>query len=296
MKIINIGGGLGNQMFQYAFYLALKKKEKCILDISYFEFNNIHNGYELEEIFSIKEKKIKLFYKRNIILKIIWKLIRKILCILKYIYYEKRNLNVEENLEKIKKENPVFLSGTWCSENYFLGVTKDIKNIYKFPNFNDRRNKEIAEKIEKTNSVSIHIRRGDYLLKENREYSGLVDEKYYRKAIKIIKNKIEKPVFFIFSDDISWCQKNLKLENEEIYYIDWNKKQKSYKDMQLMSMCKHNIIPHSTFSWWAAWLNSNPDKVVVAPEVWFNKKYMDFEINTENLIPKEWIKIENYKN
>ena len=100
---------------------------------------------------------------------------------------------------------------------------------------------------------------------------------------------MKNPYFFIFSNDIEWCQENIKLENS--YYVDWNTGENSYKDMQLMSLCKHNIIPNSTFSWWGAWLNKNPNKIVIAPEKWFNECS---NINDLGIVPEKWVKIKNY--
>ena len=107
-------------------------------------------------------------------------------------------------------------------------------------------NIEIKNKIDSTNSVAIHIRRGDYI--ENTVLSRLAPIKYYEDVVDYIKNKIKNPTFFIFSDDIKWCKENLKI-GKQVYYIDWNKGKNSYRDMQLMSLCKHNIIPNSSFSW-----------------------------------------------
>jgi hypothetical protein len=110
---------------------------------------------------------------------------------------------------------------------------------------------------------------------------------YYNKAIKIIINKVENPIFFIFSDDINWCKENIKIKDHEIIYVDWNVGDNSYIDMQLMSTCKHNIMANSSFSWWSAWLNKNKDKIVISPYKWFNSDDMD----CSDLIPESWIRI-----
>lgn len=294
MKIIVSSGGLGNQMFFYALYEYFKENEKCYLDISLYDINNCHNGYEIEKIFPLKIEHIKIYAFKNIFLRILLKVTKLFLKNIKIIYEEKRDKSALENLNDIKKGRYLFLTGFWGSEKYFVNIKEKLQTLYTFPELNEEKNLEIAKKIKNKESVSVHIRRGDYLLPENRVYSELIDFSYYEKAIKIIKESVKKPVFFIFSNDIEWCKENLKLE-EEIYYIDWNKGENSYRDMQLMSMCKHNIIPHSTFSWWGAWLNQNPNKIVIAPETWFNPKYLEKNINTEDLVPNEWIKIKNYK-
>ena len=108
---------------------------------------------------------------------------------------------------------------------------------------------------------------------------------YYEKAINYVKNKIEGPVFFIFSNDIDWCKENFSFE--EAYFVDWNIGEKSFRDMQLMSSCKHNIIANSSFSWWGAWLNNNLDKIIIAPSKWLN----DERVDIDDIIPEGWIKI-----
>ena len=118
----------------------------------------------------------------------------------------------------------------------------------------------------KENSVSIHIRRGDYLVCDL--LKNLLPLFYYEAAIKYILEKVESPIFFIFSNDIEWCKNNLKI-NFPTYYIDWNKGKESFRDMQLMSLCKYNIIANSSFSWWSVWLNNNEEKNIIAPKRWF---------------------------
>ena len=127
-------------------------------------------------------------------------------------------------------------------------------------------NTQIFEKIEKTNTVSIHIRRGDYL--KDKQRNNICNVEYYKLAIEKIKTYIEHPSFFVFSDDINWCKENF--QNEEFNFIDWNTGNNSFIDMQLMSNCKHNIIANSSFSWWAAWLNINSNKIIIGPMYWFD--------------------------
>lgn len=128
------------------------------------------------------------------------------------------------------------------------------------------------EQIRASNSVSLHVRRGDYvsnqkIKKDALTPSGVCTEKYYFNAIEYIQAQIENPEFFVFSDDIEWCRQNLRLESA--HYADWNVGKESFVDMQLMSCCKHNIISNSTFSWWGAWLNGNPGKMVLVPDKWY---------------------------
>lgn len=296
MKIVYISGGLGNQMFQYAFYRKLKEtyKENVLVNLSYFSeikkgYENCF-GYDLYKIFNLNLKthndlifninSNKIFIGKRILFKIF-----KILDI--FIYFEDRSLSEEKNLQKINKKDFKYFWGYWQSEKYFKDIEEIIKEVFIFPKLEDKANLDILDIIQKTESVSIHIRRGDYV--GNIGQGGLAPLEYYQKAVEHIKNKVKNPYFFIFSNDIEWCQENIKLENS--YYIDWNTGENSYKDMQLMSLCKHNIIPNSTFSWWGAWLNKNPNKIVIAPEKWFNECS---NINDLGIVPEKWIKIKNY--
>lgn len=294
MYTIKIGGGLGNQIFYYAFYKKLKNLGyEVYVDISEMELYNLHNGYELEQIFRLdilkipQEQKIKelTLIERKFLNRVYIKLKKIIYILSKRVYIEKWG---EISFPKNNKKNKnIYCLGAFQSEKYFYDIRDIIRQELEFPIIKDELNKKIEKEIRNSNSVSIHVRRGDYL--KDKGLGGLVPLKYYQNAIEYIKSKIDNPCFFVFSNDIEWCKQNLDLEN--CYYIDWNKGKESYRDMQLMSLCKHNIIPNSSFSWWGAWLNNNPDKIVIAPEKWFNDCVkMDYS----NVVPETWIKIKNY--
>lgn len=189
-------------------------------------------------------------------------------------------------VRKIKKPNPSVFNKR--SGNYFyplsFDVMKDIhmldkikdkiKRDFVFPAICDNNNLRISRLIQSTNSVSVHARRSDFLQYNNDCYRF----GYFKKSVKYIKSRIKNPVFFVFSDDSEWCQKKLKVlglnKNDIVYFIDWNKDINSYRDMQLMSMCKHNIITKSSFGWWASYLNKNPQKIIVSQvSEYYSKKY-----------------------
>lgn len=301
MIITNIIGGLGNQMFQYAFHLYLKNniknEDKFFLDINQFDNYGLHNGYELERIFSINEKYIsKSLSLHNIVRNNILQsdILKKVMIELSI---SKINIFIEDiyslinlnNLNCKKEENYNYFIGYWQNYNYIKNNAEKIKNIFSF-NLNklDKNNKELLNNIENNNSVSIHIRRGDYLNKNNFDkFANICNEKYYLNAINYIEKNIENPKYFVFSDDIEYC-KYLFKEINNIFYVQNNKGKDSYWDMFLMSKCKHNIIANSSFSWWGAFLNSNNNKIVLAPNKWFN-----FDDISQNILPKEWIKIES---
>ncbi|WP_143414822.1 alpha-1,2-fucosyltransferase [Geobacillus sp. E263] len=289
MKIVKVIGGLGNQMFQYAFYRNLKAKfQEVKLDITAFETYKLHNGYELERVFDIKpeyatKKEIyPLTTNRN----------SKISKIKRRIFGGKETEYIEKDLkfdpEVFKVTGDVYFEGYWQTEKYFKEIEDLIRKDFQFKNPLTNKNLELSNKIKNENSVSIHVRRGDYYTskKAERKHGNIATIEYYQKAVRKITEFVDNPVFYIFSDDIPWVKENLKLENEVIY-VDWNKGLDSYIDMQLMSICKHNIIANSTFSWWGAWLNQNKNKIVIAPSRWINNKRLD----TSDVIPKEWIKI-----
>jgi hypothetical protein len=181
-----------------------------------------------------------------------------------------------------------YYSGYWISEEYFKEVENEVRDSFKFKGKLVHKNKDVAERIYNCNSVSIHIRRGDYLETDmNRKiYGNICTLNYYEKAIAKIHQKVENPSFFIFSNDIDWCRENLEVINAE--YIDWNTGDDSFRDMQLMSLCKSNILANSTFSWWGAWLNVNKEKNVLVPSRFFNDILAS---NMDTLVPKDWIRI-----
>ena len=276
MIIVRVTGGLGNQMFQYAMYKSLEKKGKLVkLDSkSFYETKKEHNGYELERIFDIKPNKptkedLEKFDENNI--STLFKIKRKLFGDKKFVYDTKEYV-FNKDVYKLKNS---YLNGYWQSIKYFEGSENDIKKDFRFKNQLDNKNLEILNEIENSNSISIHIRRGDYMSPENYNmYGCIATPTYYKKAIKVIEEKVENPTFFVFSNDMDWVKKNIQI-NSRVFYIDINSGNGSYKDMQLMSNCKHNIIANSSFSWWGAWLNENKNKIVIAPKKWINREDVD---------------------
>jgi hypothetical protein len=278
MIVFQFLGGLGNQMFEYALYYSFQNKGiNCKIDLSIYEQESTHNGYELERIFKINGKYCSSLEKKYS------KLISKLLLVFLGQPYKEKPLQQYLYNPKIERIRIGFLKGYWQTEKYFLDIEKDLRKKFIFPELNDYKNINVAKEIGTNNSISLHIRRGDYLLGD-RDCSLSIN--YYQKAISYINAHIDNPYFYVFSDNIEWAKENIKDINAT--YIDWNKKDKSYIDMQLMSMCNHNIIANSSFSWWGAWLNIHKDKIVIAPEKWM--PHTNIEID---LLPEKWIKIKN---
>ena len=151
-----------------------------------------------------------------------------------------------------------------------------------------KKNKDMCCQLQQENSVSVHIRRGDYLTAENKRIHGnICTEEYYNNAMTYMREKTENPRFYIFTDDLQWARE--KYKGEDITIVDGNRDHSSYVDMFLMSQCKHNIVANSTFSWWGAWINANPDKLVLAPPKWLN----NFE--EAQVACADWVIIGNLK-
>ncbi len=291
MNIVRITSGLGNQIFQYAFYRALKANiAETRMDISEFRHRNHHNGYELERVFNIIPDYADRRECNQIadMSKSIWSEIRRKFLKIKLncrgIVIRESDLGTSYHQQLLSKTDSYFV-GFWQTEKYFSSVESLLRKELSFKTELSGRCREIADVIRTTNSVSLHVRRGDYQKARRAESFGTVCTlDYYRKAIDLICSKVANPTFFIFSDDMIWVKENLKIDNA--YYVDFNTHKESYRDMQLMSLCNHNIIANSSFSWWGAWLNPNPDKIVVAPNIWFRGAEMP------DIVPESWTKIE----
>ncbi len=296
MICVSIFGGLGNQMFQYACGRALAHNNNMplVLDLSRLESSKVKSytttrNFDLDA-FHLKAKKASrselrkfkpLFYR--IINAISFKLLSH--GIQTGSYFIERKFSYNRNITCIK--GSCFLSGYWQSEKYFNSVESLIRDDFSFPDSLDSKNEFILNKIVLSNSISIHIRRTDFENTLSDNIHGVCPMSYYLQAIEVITSKVENPVFFIFSDDIDWAKVNLKL-SYACFFISGNNN-KSYVDMQLMSSCKHNIIANSSFSWWGAWLNQNPKKIVIAPSIWFINSNLNSQ--TKDLIPDTWIRI-----
>jgi len=186
-----------------------------------------------------------------------------------------------------KTNLPLYIQGGFVSLKYFDKYRDIFLKEFLPKNDISGKNKELATHISSCNSVSVHIRRGDYSFDENAiKKNGLLPLDYYKQAIDIIKSKIDDTVFFVFSNDMEWVAENFKFDGQ-IVFVDNNNDEFGYEDIRLMSLCKSNIIANSTFSWWGAYLNLTPEKIVIAPRNWLAYK----KTNPEEFIPKDWLVI-----
>lgn len=289
MDVIVVINGLGNQMSQYAFYLQKKRLDSSTALVL---FCNEHNGFELNKVFdlniqtSFKERIIYVIFRLLVIEKLKW-IFQPVKKMLHTLGCKIIRENYDYNFKKeYLKEGPGinYYFGGWHTEKYFIGVKDKVIDEFQFAAVNDEINLAYIKKIESTNSVSIHVRRGDYLNNANINLFGSVATlDYYQRAIDFMELKNPECHFFIFSNDIAWVKDNLFMKN--VTFVRGNSGTDSWKDMFLMTLCKHNIIANSTFSWWGAWLNKNQNKLVLCP----NKFLMTD--NYTDVYPESWIKI-----
>ncbi len=292
MVIGHILGGIGNQMFQYAAAraLSLSKEQPLYLDILDFDGYSLHSGFQLNTTFCLQTKlagselirKILGFRNQQLIKKLIKRPLFKYLRGCNFImephaHYWPQIESAPENC---------YLYGYWQSEKYFKAFENVIRKDFCFRNSLDDYNTDLKSKIDETISVSVHVRRGDYISdSKTSQIMNVCGINYYRDAINRIALQINAPHFYIFSDDMQWVRENLNLPYS-VTYVDHNFGKNSYIDMQLMSACKHNIIANSSFSWWGAWLNLNPEKIVIAPSKWFINSNNDSDV-----VPSTWVRI-----
>lgn len=279
---VKLNGGLGNQMFQYALGRSLTYRRRTKL-ATYFRGSVAGDTawkYSLGCFTLSPDSTIRISPDLS----------AKLQHLVKLFFGESKNLVKEKSFnfdpDVLKVPDNVILEGYWQSEKYFIDDKDLIRKDYEFKENLIGKNAQLAKKITSSNSVSLHIRRGDYVSdKKTNDFHGTSGLDYYKKSLGYIKKRVKSPMYFVFSDDIAWAKDNLKLPNAT--FIDWNQADKSYVDMQLMSLCKHNIIANSSFSWWGAWLNNNPSKIVIAPKIWFK----DPSVDTSDLLPKDWLRI-----
>jgi hypothetical protein len=292
MVVTNIIGGLGNQMFQYAAgrALSLRKKVRFALDASAFDTYSLHQGFELINVFSCNPSLVD----RAAIERLIgWQgnpLVRRALGRKSMAFLRSKRLAIEPHYEYWSGINDLpddcFLSGYWQSERYFADVDEQIRNDFVFAQLPSPENQALIERITRANAISLHVRRGDYVNNvANASIYTVCSPGYYRDAINFLVERISNPKFFVFSDDMAWVRTHLDI-GFPVEYVDHNRGADSYNDMRLMSLCKHNIIANSSFSWWGAWLNRSEEKIVIAPKQWFANQTI-----TKDLLPKSWIQL-----
>jgi hypothetical protein len=301
MVTVMLRGGLGNQMFEYALGVALAQANKTALKLDTVwlhdrlpkKKNTCFAHFNLD-IFTLNDSPCLTNLSQaaqRVPVPGLWLGINlmttgtRILAGAKKLIRERTDRFDSRILEE---RGDLFLIGYWQSEKYFADVAEEVRKAFRFKHPLEGEAKEISRQIRSTNSVSLHIRRGEYVALEN--IVGKTDLAYYERAASYMNERsktmgIEVPTFFVFSDDIEWCKEKLKLPFPKVYLDQASAGPKDSHHLQLMSLCRHNIIANSTFSWWGAWLNANPAKIVVAPKRWYPNN------TKEDLVPERWIRM-----
>ncbi|MES2363878.1 MAG: alpha-1,2-fucosyltransferase [Pseudomonadota bacterium] len=288
MVITKLLGGLGNQMFQYAAGRSLALANGCELkfDTSAFERYLIHSGYALET-FNVAAGIASSAEVRKLTGSIhkIPRMILHKLGMQGERYFREKGFDFDPSL--LERRAPVYIEGYWQSYKYFEKFADQIRSELTPGQPPQGRNLQLAQNIARENSVSVHVRRGDYVSNPvASSVHGFVGLAYYELALDRISREIDSPHFFVFSDDLPWARENLKFPGG-VTFVDHNTGLAAYEDMRLMSLCKHHVMANSSFSWWAAWLGWAPGKKVFYPANWFSSKLH----NVSSLNPPAWIRI-----
>jgi len=288
MIIVKIYAGLGNQMFQYALYKSLLSCQKEIYtDSTSFIPNHEHEKVNITDIFpNVKlDPAVPTIVNKFVFkVKIINKICRK-LNIYKEGYFKEPRFTYNDEVFKLRGEH--YLEGFWQTEKYFSNIAAEIRAAFLFPPYSSQINIDMDKTLKFGNSVAIHVRKAAGYYENSRDKT--CDVNYYKRAVEYIKQHVQNPEFYVFSDNHEWVKENLT--DFEYKVIDWNPSAgpENYLDMQLMASCKHNIIANSSYSWWGAWLNNNKDKIVIGPEKWFSQDGPDFDSST--IIADSWVKL-----
>jgi len=286
--ITSINGGLGNQLFQYAAgrTLAHLHQTELVLDLSWFDLRpnrNTPRRFELMNypisgrLLDQSEKKVLRFYQGKILSRIHF-LPRR------WTIFREKSFHFDPKFFVLP--NDVYLKGYWQSPLYFDAIRSILLDEFAPIHPPGPANEILINEMSATNSVSIHVRRGDYLSNPfAAKYHGVCSLEYYQEAIRLVGRSVEKPHFFVFSDDLEWAKSNIVFDHP-VKFIGHNVGSNAFQDIRLISICKHQIIANSSFSWWGAWLNKNQNKIVIAPKTW-----LLVQKDTSTLIPKEWIRL-----
>lgn len=297
MIIVRLRGGLGNQLFQYAAGRALAAQHEVPIKFDLYSY--IRHPYRTFELhhFNIDaveatRPEVHAFTGNNPIIRYLNKRENYFRC---PTVFAQPHYHFYAGFTMLPGN--IYLSGYWQSEKYFSGIADLIRKQLTPAKPLDDRNISFQRQMQSENSVGVHVRRGDYTSQSYSSFFGVLPEAFYGEAITLIRQRVQNPKFYFFSDDIPWCKSAFGMTGSE--FIEHNTGTDAYKDMLLMAACKHNIIANSTFSWWGGWLNANPDKIVVAPKQWFKSNFLNKKIpvypsrfyDTKDLIPPSWIRI-----
>lgn len=292
--IVCLAGGLGNQLFQYAAGRALAEVcgAQLLLDTSAYQYERLGRQYRLDrfciraELVSPEDVDRLTWRERRDLFSRAWR--RVVEPMLPRIWrrvFVDQELGYDSAFLRIRRS--VVLQGYWQNEKYFADIAPMIRREYQLRDDPDYRNAHMLNLIGSTASVSLHVRRGDYVSNPHTNaVHGVCEVEYYCDAMKFISERIGASHYFVFSDDPEWARANLCF-NGPVTFVQHNGAERDYEDLRLMSACRHHIMANSSFSWWGAWLAERPGQVVVAPKVWFQ----DPRRCARDLIPERWERI-----
>lgn len=297
MIVLRLRGGLGNQLFQYAAgqSLALYHRVPLKLDTYYYSYHpyrtfaldHFHTEYEQADEAEItsfvgKTRLEKLFHKKTN-----YRYCRRAFGQPYYHFYP----------DFYQLPNDIYLSGYWQSERYFRPYASVIRKHLVPRAAPNEQNARLIDEMRRTQSVSLHVRHGDYTNPSFDDFFATLDVSYYNAAIRRMRQQTNAPRFFVFSDDIPWCRQTFA--DLDATFVAHNQGKDAYWDLWLMAQCRHHIIANSSFSWWGAWLDERPDKRVIAPRQWFTSNhyrgrspvYPERTYHLQDQLPDEWIRL-----
>lgn len=293
MLVVNLVGGLGNQMFQYAFGQSLQHRLELLVKYDIADLldrtpreNVTYRDFELSvfacNIPIAKPAEVAIFrhqpvglYERGY-----YRMVRRLrrtqmMHETRYFVYDPSVWNTGPN---------AYFDGYWQSERYFQQHEKAIRQAFQFRHAPSGLNLVLAQQISEQQAIAVHVRRGDYV--SNTLYNqvhGTCSPAYYERAVRYLTERVPNAVLYVFSDEPDWVRQHMSFDAPTVY-VSHNRGKDSFEDMRLMSLCKHNVIANSSFSWWGAWLNANPHKIVVAPRQW--QQHLDS--TSLDLLPTQW--------
>jgi len=298
MKIVRVSGGLGNQLFQYAFARALEERtgDEVFLDLSTYGYEAAHNGFELDRLFAVRYKAAA----ENDIVRLGTRP-KGLLSQARRKYCTKKSHHIDKlfryDPEVFALSGDSYLEGWWQDERYFSVIAESLRQELRFVQAPGEKNASFIAGLKASYGTqglaSLHVRRGDA---QKNPDTWVCTEAYYRRAIERLRAEAGAKGlhYLVFSDDLSWCREHLALARDEATFVDWNRGADSWKDLWLMRQCPRHIIANSTFSWWGAWLDPSPRKTVLAPDPWSLAKPKLFEYyhyTFDSVVPEPWIRI-----
>lgn len=286
LQLVTLSGGLGNQMFQYAFLVHLRRRGARVFPyLGKIRHYGEHNGYELERVFGIALTPGERAMDGVLGLPLLGSLFRYLL--FPHKYRERGHAHYAANADLARRHAGTRFWGYWQSERFFADAADDVRRTFRFApeRLNEKSRRLAADLSASADTVSLHVRRGDYFHPDGSPtgFALAQTQGYHEAALDYLDARLGRTLRpFVFTDDADWCRRHFPAR---FTVVDWNTGTDSWQDMCLMSMCRHHVVTNSSFSWWAAWLDSRPDSLVVAPRQWFHDRA------TPDIYPPHWIRL-----